>query len=114
MIIFLLVSAIFSLVVLGITGSGAFALLTGGVFFACGLPFALLFSFVGSAVSYVQDRADCRWENAELKAEELVEDHEFAEDERLDRLVEAAKKIPASIYNDNRQVHLHAGSEQHT
>jgi hypothetical protein len=104
----------FSLIVLGVTGSGAFALLTGGVFFACGLPFALLFSLVGNAVSYAQDRADCRWELAELKAEELVGDHEFAEDERIDRLVEAAKKIPASIYNDNRQVHLHAGSGKQT
>jgi hypothetical protein len=76
-------------------------------FFVCGLPWALVTSFVHNEVSYTQDRADYRATMAEIAAEELACDHEYAEDARVDRIVESVKKSQKKTYNDNRQVHIH-------
>jgi hypothetical protein len=85
------------------SGIGFIGLAVGVLIFVCGLPAALLFSFVHGEVSYAQDRADCRQE----MAEEREDEREFAEDERIDRLMEAVKKTRTKVYNDSRQVHLY-------
>jgi hypothetical protein len=99
-------SLIFGAVISGVTGIGFLFWISGGVFFVCGLPFAVISSFIHGEVSYAQDRADYRQIMSEIAAEELAEEHEFAEDARLDRLVESSR-VRTNIYNDNRQVHLH-------
>jgi hypothetical protein len=107
MLILLIMSAIVGLVAYGFTGIGFLFWLAGGVVFFCGLPFALVTSFVHGEVSYAQDRADYRQTMAEIKAEELADEHEFAEDARIDRLAATVKKNSVRTYNDNRQVHLY-------
>jgi hypothetical protein len=111
MLILLIMSAIVGFVVYGFTGIGFLSWIAGGVFFVCGLPFAAVSSFVHGEVSYAQDRADYRQAMAEIKAEELVDEHEFAENTRLDRIVKSGK-AQTNIYTDNRQVHIHAGLNQ--
>jgi hypothetical protein len=106
MIILLVISAVVGAVVYGFTGIGFLFWIAGGVFFVCGLPFAVVFSLVHGEVSYAQDRADYRQAMAEIQAEELADEHEFAEDERVDRLV-ASGKAQTNVYTDNRQVHFH-------
>jgi hypothetical protein len=44
---------------------------------------------------------------SDMEAEELACEHEYAEDERVDRLAEAVKRKSVRIYNDNRQVRLY-------
>jgi hypothetical protein len=72
----------------------------------------LISSFVHGEVSYAQDRADYRQAMLEIKTEELADEHEFAEDTRLDRLIKSSG-TQTNIYNDNRQVHFHRMS-RHT
>jgi hypothetical protein len=99
-------SIIAGVAVSGFTGIDFLFWIAGGAFFACGLPFALVASFIHGEVSYAQDRADYRQAIAEINAEELADEHEFAEDARVDRLIRSGE-TRASVYNDNRQVHLH-------
>jgi hypothetical protein len=99
-------SAIIGLVVFGCTGIGFLSWLIGGAVFICGSPFTLILSFVHGEVSYAQDREDYRQMMAEIEAEELLTDHELAEDARTSRLLESSSGEPA-VYNDNRQVHFH-------
>jgi hypothetical protein len=106
MITLLTMSIIADAAVSGLTGIGFLFWLAGGVVFICGLPFALISSFVHGEVSYAQDRADYRQIMAEIQAEELADEHEFAEDARVDRLIKSGE-TRARVYNDNRQVHLH-------
>jgi hypothetical protein len=106
MIALFIVSALIGAVISGLTGIGFLLWLAGGFIFICGLPFALISSFVHGEVSYAQDREDYRQALAEIKAEERACEHEFAEDARIDRLIESSK-TQTSIYNDNRQVHFH-------
>jgi hypothetical protein len=106
MIALLIVSVIAGAAVSGLTGSGFLFWIAGGVFFVCGLPFALITSFIHGEVSYAQDRADYRQVMAEIQAEELADEHETAENARLDRLIKSGE-TRTSVYNDNRQVHLH-------
>jgi hypothetical protein len=70
------------------------------------LPSALVSSFVHGEVSYAQDRADYRQAMAEIRAGELAEEHEAAEDARIDRLIEAPG-TRTNVYNDNRQVRIY-------
>jgi hypothetical protein len=107
MIILLAAALILGAIVTGLTGSDVLFIPAVIFFFICGLPLALVTSFVHSEVSYTQDRADYRATMAEIAAEELADDHEHAEDARVDRLVEAVKKIQKKTYNDNRQVHFY-------
>jgi hypothetical protein len=111
MITLLVMSIIAGAAVSGFTSIGFLFWLTGGIVFICGLLFALISSFVHSEVSYAQDRADYREAMAEIKAEELADEHEFAEDTRVDRLAGSLKPRTA-IYNDNRQVYLHGMSSR--
>jgi hypothetical protein len=108
MLILLIMSAAAGAAVYGFTGIGFLFWIAGGVFFVCGLPFAIISSFIHGEVSYAQDRADYRQAMAEIKAGELADEHEFAEDERADRIIKSGK-ARTSIYTDNRQVHIHAG-----
>jgi hypothetical protein len=107
MLALLIVSIIIGAAISAITGIGALFWVAGAAIFICGIPFALVTSFIHNEVSYAQDRADYRQEMLGIKTEELADEHEFAEDERLDRLVEAVKKNSTKIYNDNRQVRLY-------
>jgi hypothetical protein len=108
MIILIILSVIAGAVISGVTGMGFLFWVAAGVFFVCGLPFALISSFIHGEISYAQDRADYRQTMSEITAEELTDEHEFAEDARVDRLVKAVKrKRRGDTYNDNRQVHLH-------
>jgi hypothetical protein len=80
------------------------------VFFVCGLPFALLASFVHGEVSYAQDREDYRQAMSDIVAQERADEHEYAEDERLDRLARSVRNTSAASVNvDARQIHLHGG-----
>jgi ABC-type transport system involved in cytochrome bd biosynthesis fused ATPase/permease subunit len=83
--------------------------IAAGFFFLCGLPLALITGFVHGEVSYAQDRADYREELSEMAADELAAQHEYAEDERVNRLVAAARKKQrdALVSVDNRQAHIH-------
>jgi hypothetical protein len=103
----LIISVFFGAAASSASGVFFIGLAAGVLIFVCGLPSALLFSFVHGEVSYAQDRADCRQEAAELRAEERAEEREFAADGRIDRLVESVKKNSAKSYNDNRQIHFH-------
>jgi hypothetical protein len=107
MLVLLILSAITGGAVSGLTGMSFLFWLAGGIVFICGLPFVLVISFIHGEVSYAQDREDYRQAMSEIKAEELADEHEFAEDARVDRLVEAVKRSSAKLYNDNRQVHIH-------
>jgi hypothetical protein len=107
MIALLIVSVFFGAVAACASGVGFIGPVVGALTFVCGLPFALVISLIHGEISYAQDRADCRQTMSEIKAEELADEHEFAEDARLDQLVAAVKKTPTGIYNDNRQVRLY-------
>jgi hypothetical protein len=107
MITLLAAALILGAIITGLTGLGFLFLPAVIFFFVCGLPWALVTSFVHNEVSYTQDRADYRATMAEIAAEELAGDHEYAEDERAGRLVEAVKKSQTKTYNDNRQLHIH-------
>jgi hypothetical protein len=76
------------------------SVIAGAAVFICGLPFALIFSFVYGEISYARNRADYRQTMPEIKAEEL------AEDTRIDRLIKPSKTRP-NIYNDSRHVWLY-------
>jgi uncharacterized membrane protein len=106
MLALFIMSAIAGAIVYGFTGTGFLFWAAGGVFFVCGLPFAIVSSFIHGEVSYAQDRADYRQMMAELKAEELADEHEFAEDGRADRIARSGKP-QTNNYTDNRQVHFH-------
>jgi hypothetical protein len=90
----------------GLPVSAFFFWVAGGVVFICGLPSALISSFIHNEVSYAQDRADYRQAMLEIKADELIDAHEFAEDLRTDRLIRASG-TQTTVYNDNRQVRLY-------
>jgi hypothetical protein len=111
MITLLIVALILGVIVSGLTGIGVLFIPAVIFFFVCGLPWALVTSFVHNEVSYTQDRSDYRETMAEITTEEIACDHEYAEDERVDRLVEAVKKIQTKTYNDNRQVRFYGRQE---
>jgi len=109
MLVLTIISLVIGFVISGITGIGFVGTAVGVFIFICGLPFALIGSFVHGEVSYTQDRADYRQLCSDITAQEIAETHEYAEDERSERLVETIKKNPKRIYNDNRKqsIHLH-------
>jgi hypothetical protein len=99
MIALLVVSVIFGAVVSGLTGIGVLFWLAGGAVFVCGLPFALVSSFIRGEIAYAQDRADYRQAVSEIAAAER------AEDARIE-----SSKPQTNIYNDNRQIRLYRGN----
>jgi len=105
----IIISLVIGFVVAGFSGIGFVGTAVGAFFFICGLPFALIGSFVYDAVSYAQDRADYRQLCSDITAQEIAETREYAEDERNDRLVETINKSPKQVINDNRKqsIHLH-------
>ena len=109
MIILLIIAAIIGVVVSGFTGFCIAGWIAGGFVFLCGLPGALVTSFVHGEVSYAQDRADYRQMLSDLSADIRAGEHEFAEDDRINRLVNTVSDNPLRIYNDNRQIHVHGG-----
>jgi hypothetical protein len=112
MISLLIISVIAGAAVSSFTGIGFLFWLAGGFVFVCGLPFAAATSFVYDAVSYAQDRADYRQAMADIGAAELADEHEFAEDDRADRLAAAVKEThKPTVTFDNRQIHFHGRGE---
>lgn len=107
MAVLLVMSAAVGIAASFFTGFEILGWIAGVFVFFCGLPGALIASFVHGEVLYAQDRADYRQTASDLSADIRAEEHEYAEDDRSDRLTEAVKNSPARIYNDNRQVHLH-------
>jgi hypothetical protein len=83
--------------------------IAGGFFFICGLPSALVGSFIHSEVSYAQDRADYRQMLSDMEIDMRAEEHELLEDERIDRLIESQKRPITQIYNDRRQININGG-----
>jgi hypothetical protein len=108
MLILLIIAAVIGAVVSGLTGIGLLGWAAGIFFFVCGLPGALITSFVHGEVSYAQDRADYRQYLSDMAAARIAEEHEYAEEDRAGRLVEAIQKNPKLVLHDRRQVHLHA------
>jgi 1,4-dihydroxy-2-naphthoate octaprenyltransferase len=111
MIILIVMAIIIGAVVSGLTGISFLFWLAGGFVFFCGLPFTAAASFIHGEVSYAQDCADYRQAMSEIAAEERADEHEFAEDERVNRIIRSAR-VQKTVYNDNRQVHIHAGSNK--
>jgi hypothetical protein len=108
MLILLIISVIAGFIVLCVTGIEFLGIAVGIILFVCGLPGALLVSFVYGVAAYTQDRADYRETMSGIATAELADEHEYAEDARTDRLVESVgKNRSGNTYNDNRQVHLH-------
>jgi len=98
-----IVSFIIGLIV-GVASKIAILGLVAGVFiFLCGLPFTLIASFVCGTIDYVQDRNDYRQLCSDIAADEIAEAHEFYEDLRNDRLVDAMTQSPRQVINDNRK-----------
>jgi len=97
MLILLIISVILGGIVAGITGIGFLFWVVSVGFFILGLPGALIGGFIHGENEYAQDRADYR---------ELMKD--LAEDERMDRYIDALenKKSDTNIYVDNRQIHI--------
>jgi hypothetical protein len=108
MIILLILSIVIGTITAGLTGIDLLFWVVGGFVFICGLPGALITSFVHGEISYAQDREDYRQTMSDIKADELADEHEYAEDERVNRLVDAVKRKQGNtIYNDNRQIRLY-------
>ena len=106
MLIHLIVCVVLGAVVSAVTNIGFLFWVVAIAAFICGLPFALITSFVHNEVSYAQDRADDRAAMAEIAAEERAEWHEMEADARMERYIEASKNYRRT-YIDNRQVHIH-------
>jgi phosphoribosyl-ATP pyrophosphohydrolase len=107
MLILLLISIIIGAAVSGATGFALPGWIAGGFIFFCGLPGALLVSFIHGEVSYAQDRADWRQCQSDLLNSMQAEARERVEEERVERLIETAKKNRKQVFHDNRQVHFH-------
>ena len=108
MLVCLIIAAVIGLIVSGVTGIGILGWAAGILFFIFGLPGALIASFIHGEVSYAEDRADYRETMSEIAAADLAGEHEYAEDARIDRLVDAVKRgRRGKTYADNRQVHIH-------
>jgi len=105
----IIISLVIGFVVAGFSGIGFVGTAVGAFIFICGLPFALIGSFVHGEVSYAQDRADYREYLAECSEDRRALEHELAEDVRNDSLTDTIKKNPKRVYNDNRKqsIHLH-------
>jgi phage shock protein PspC (stress-responsive transcriptional regulator) len=99
-------------------GSPALFVPVAGVVFICGLPFALISSFIHGFVSYSEDRKDKRaWELEDTEYEiaamrEDAEDsrwdmREAAENERAMAKREAEMRRGDKVIVDNRQIHFH-------
>jgi hypothetical protein len=104
------ISVVIGAIVAGVTGIGVLGLVVGVVLFLCGLPGALLVSFVQGEVSYAQDRADYRQWKSDFIAQEIADDHEYLEEDRTERLIDTIKKNPTEVYHDNRQIHFHGNT----
>ena len=84
------------------------AFLAGGITFLIGSPFMLISGFIDSKIDRAQDREDYRQMMADINADIRAEEHEQAENERMERYLNAVKrkKSDTNIYIDNRQIHI--------
>ena len=111
MLIHLIVCVVLGAVVSAVTNIGFLFWVVAIAAFICGLPFALITSFVHNEVSYAQDRADDRAAMAEIAAEERAEWHEMEADGTYGALYRSFKELsanvcrqPASAYPQNSTV----------
>jgi len=109
MLIHIILSAVVGLIVDCISGISLVGWAVGIFLFLCGLPGAIIGSFVNDSISYVQDRADYRQMMSDLDADVRAEEHELAEDRRINRLIKHQGESLTQVYNDQRQVHIHGG-----
>jgi len=109
MLIHIIMCSVVGLIVGGISGISLVGWAVGIFLFLCGLPGALIGSFVDDSISYAQDRADYRQMMSDFDADMRAEEHEDREDARTEQLMESQKGSLTQIYNDHRQVHLHGG-----
>jgi hypothetical protein len=108
MLVLLILSVVIGMIISGVTGIGILGIIAGVFVFVKCLPGALAASFIHGEVSYAQDRADYRQYLSDLASAQTAEEHECAEDDRTNRLVDTIQKNPRQVIHDNRQVHLHA------
>jgi len=68
----------------------------------------LISGFIDSKIDRAQDREDYRQMMSDINADIRAEEHELAENERMDRYLNAVKrkKSDTNIYIDNRQIHI--------
>jgi len=104
MLIWIVFSAIIGLIAGGTVGNATFGLVVGGVLFALGLPGMLIVYLIYGIASIGQDRADDRQTMADVNADLRAMEHEFNEDQRMERYISASR--PDKTY-DNRQINIH-------
>lgn len=109
MLILMIICAIIGLVIGGATGISLLGWIAGIFLFLCGLPGVLIGGFIHDEVTYAQDAADYRQMMSDFDADMRADEHELAEDIRVDRLIKTRKRPLTQIYNDKRQVHIHGG-----
>ena len=68
------------------------AFLAGGITFLIGSPFMLISGFIDSKIDRAQDREDYRQMMSDINADIRAEEHELAENERMDRYLNAVKR----------------------
>jgi len=98
------VSAIIGGILTAVTGFNLVGWAAGIFVFLCGLPGLIIASIHESFVAYPQDRADDRQTMADLNADFRASEHEWNEDQRMERYISASR--PENTY-DNRQINIH-------
>ncbi|MCL2130793.1 MAG: hypothetical protein FWH35_10635, partial [Treponema sp.] len=87
--------------------SGIAGFLAGGIIFLIGSPIMLISGFIDDKIDRTQDREDYRQMMADINADLRAEEHELAEDKRMDRYINSlGKSSKTNIYIDNRQIHI--------
>jgi hypothetical protein len=104
----LIAAVILGFIVSGITGVGFLFWIVAGAVFLCGLPGALVTSFVFGAIDYAQDRADYRMEMEMAAEEERLEREIEADEYRTRQLSSAIRRQKRPQVNvDARQVRIY-------
>jgi len=111
LIVLIIISAVIGLLIASVPGCEVLGLGVGIAVFIVGLPGVLIGWLVGGCISSVQDREDDRQLMSDIAAWERADEHERAEDERNERLIEALEKRPKQILFDNRKQHIHLHDE---
>jgi len=79
--------------------------IAGILLFLFGALIICISNVISGLLSYPQDRADRRQEQADFRADIRASIHEINEDDRVNRIISGSEK-PNIVY-DNRQIHLY-------
>ena len=104
MLIWIAVSTVVGLIAGGAAGNATFGLVVGGVLFIIGLPGIIVAWLIFGIASIGQDRADERQAMADFYADCRADEHEWNEDERMERYISASRSDKTY---DNRQINIH-------